>query len=529
MDHNQRGMGLTTILVVFTFFQLILVGIYNLSNLLEFNKSTALLAQEQLAISLAHSSSLASAAEFVELANKPGTEVFSLVRGEQIGSLDIPIKLPYDLEGTSGLELHHNIVKVANSQYFDKTKKESYGILEFQSQVRFDHSSFRSIDEKVSVYREYRTLFTGFPRPFNQMLFYINDPTGYLDGDEFNQLMAKGQLAVNTIDNEIQSLPTLAREAIDSLVEESPKFRDHPELSTIIELLENLEVSIELPFLVEYPKEFFLRSTSNKRFDATILKKPAEVLRGYRKLRESAPLASRVISDIEEKVSQIKYFNEDFEPETCRKDLEKYLKDNFNKVENLTEEIKANLTLLSDFQLEIEAFSKDGSIAAMESEPFNMEALREKAFFVLKGDNVQEQWIKIKDSMKLLNGIVFIDNLESDFKLEGKIQGKLTIVCSGNVSIDNLTSHREGRDHLNVLGFGDVRVSGQNRFNLFSQGQLKFINTRVEGVIYLAQSSNIPTGEALITFNPDNGLADDRNFYYFALGPRQIASIINGE
>ena len=120
MDHNQRGMGLTTILVVFTFFQLILVGIYNLSNLLEFNKSTALLAQEQLAISLAHSSSLASAAEFVELANKPGTEVFSLVRGEQIGSLDIPIKLPYDLEGTSGLELHHNIVKVANSQYFDK-------------------------------------------------------------------------------------------------------------------------------------------------------------------------------------------------------------------------------------------------------------------------------------------------------------------------------------------------------------------------------------------------------------------------
>ena len=122
--------------------------------------------------------------------------------------------------------------------------------------------------------------------------------------------------------------------------------------------------------------------------------------------------------------------------------------------------------------------------------------------------------------------IIAIPNL----KLSGKIRGKLTLVLTGDVFIDNLVSERPGRDHLNIISNGNITIQGSNRFNLYSENRLilRDSNTSLEGAVYVVNSNKFSFNNASISINEDNLIENDSALYYFALGPRTLATFVNG-
>ena len=132
--------------------------------------------------------------------------------------------------------------------------------------------------------------------------------------------------------------------------------------------------------------------------------------------------------------------------------------------------------------------------------------------------------------MSILNGIIYVDNSDSNLKLTGKIRGKLTLVLTGDVLIDNLVSERPGRDHLNIISYGNITIQGSNRFNLYSEKRLILRDSRtsLEGAVYVVNSNKFSFNNASISINEDNLIENDSALYYFALGPRTLATFVNG-
>lgn len=527
MRSNQRGVGLTIILVAFTFFELIMIGIYNYTNLSQLSKSSALLSKDQLAINLAHTNCKSSSDQFVEWANTPGKQEFDAVRNPEIKSLSQSVDIEHDSVGTTGIVLSESAVSTISHNLFGEDERESYGIMEFKSRAEFSRRGFRLIDKKVSVYREYRNVFTGFPRPFNQMLFFLKDPSKLLDGKEFNHYIKQSFSNVKTINYRLENLIEYTQETVADV----RKTYDFDYLDNIVNLIEQLSIDFEAPELSFYPDQFSLASRSiNSKLDLLILRDPQEIKRISARIEQKDRDAWIVFDELKSIIEQLVFHTEEFEVKATHDELEKHLFNRFQTVEEFANLQQQRLDKISDFQNSIIAVANTTFDAEKASDKFSLDVHRQKAFFVLKGNDIQSQWDQFVNSLPVINGTIFIDNVTTKVKLSGALKGKSTLVCSGDVDISDLKSEREGRDHINVIAHKNVTISGSNRVNLHVGSKLKMQpGSSVEGAVYLNEYNTDSNMNAVITTNQDNEIEDPSKLYYFALGPRTISTIVGGE
>ena len=524
---NKKGIALTVVLVVFTFFQLILIGIFNFMNISEMGKSSALLSKEQLAINLAYTNSSSISAEFANLANDPSSKEFKLIRDSAVKEFTRDVHLNHESIGSTGIDLSESTVESISRMSFGSNKKENYGILKFNSRAQFSRSGFRLIDEKVSTYKEYRIVFTGFIRPFNKILLFIEEPESLIDGEEFNNIIKDSFNNVIRIRHDLLNLKSFA----DQVVAEVREERDLPYLDEIVSIIKTLSVNFEAPAVNYYPKEFSLFSNSKTRIHLSILQKPEEVRKLTKKINLEAMETWITLNEIRSIIRELVFLTEEFEVKAIHDELEEHLELKFRNVQDFTDLQQRRLEMIHDFQTGVKALSKEKFDPEVASINFDSETLKEKAFFVLDKSNAEEKWRGIRENIPILNGIIYVDNRDSEFKLSGKIRGKLTLVFSGDVAIENLMSERTGRDHLNIISYGNINIQGRNRFNLYSDKNLilRDNNTSLEGSVYVVNSSRFSSNGSSINVNEDNLIENDTALYYFALAPRTLANIVNGE
>lgn len=520
-----RGMGLAVILVIFTFLELIVIGIFNYTNLSQLSTSSALLSKDQLAINLSHTNCNSSANRFVELANTPTKREFELVRNNQIVNLNQAIQTDHDSVGTTGIKLIESQVRAISQEFFGKDKRESYGILEFKSRAEFKKSGFRLIDQEVAVYREYRTVYTGFPRPLNSKLFFLEDADGFLDGNEFNGFIKKSLANIKTINDQLRQLKEYAQEVVTDIRQN----QEFEHIKNILRLIDDLSIDFEAPKIFYYPDHFSLSSISDTKFDFLVLDQPTKIREISRIIERKDADTWNVFTELKSILTQLVFESTEDEVQAIYEELREHLETKFQPVQDFVKLEQDRLNQISAFQSEVIALAKNVEDAQPRSELFDLDAMRKKAFFILKSENIQLEWDRFRSSMPVLNGIIFIDNPSLKLELSGAIKGKLTIVCSGEISLKDFQSEREGRDHLNVIAHSKVQISGFNRLNLHVGTQLKSSSgATIEGVVYLSALNPYEKQNALVNLNKDNKSTDPTRLYYFALGPRTLSTIING-
>ena len=374
--NNTKGIALTVVLVVFTLFQLILVGIFNFMNISEMGKSAAILSKEQIALNLAHTNSSSISAEFANRANNPATEEFKLVRTSPHKAFIRDIHMNHESIGSTGIDLTESTVLRMSRFPFGKSTKENYGILKFSSRAQFSHNGFRLIDENVSTFKEYRIVFTGFTRPFNKTLLFIEEPSSVVDGEEFNNIIKDSFNNIIRIKQELVDLKSF----VDEVVAEVREERDLPYLDEIVSIINTLSIDFEGPEVNYYPQEFSLFSTSKTRMHLSILKKPEEVRQLTNKINLAAMKTWITLNEIRSIIKELVFLTEEFEVRAINDELQEHLALKFRNVQDFADLQQQRLELINTFQNSVKALSKEKFSPELASINFDNATLKEKAF-----------------------------------------------------------------------------------------------------------------------------------------------------
>ncbi|MBT3785489.1 hypothetical protein HOF92_10965, partial [bacterium] len=381
----------------------------------------------------------------------------------------------------------------------------------------------------------------GPPRPFDQLSFYLHDYRGILNPSEGDQ--SDNNKIQSSIDDLSTRLPGIRQAYVDIL--ESMKKEWPPETAENIpyDQLEQLFTQPPLealpstvPFL--FPRDMVLYSQAEALdLDQLHLQKRVRLISaGIQQALVNAKVANLAL-------------------DACLLlSLKKDIKKNLQKCIILIKPMTLSMVELSKKHTErlnvYRGFQDTFQIATGDQKSkivkyFYKYKSREKSFWEKKAFYVldEEKQLDLSKAFEELitrytptNGVVFVKNPTKTLRVHSipQFEGKLVVVTSGKVVLQNISVKSPPQDLLTFISYGKMKLGGSIQASLGPMSEMEIAGTdlRIDGNLVLDRVINPEDLKGVLSYDPriasgttspDSDSNAKKSYYYVGFGPRAIA------
>ncbi len=523
---KRDGVGIFFVVIITLVVLVAFIGIFQMTFSRQVVDQVAKSSIGEVALILAESASNEALLQIRQAVNDQDSRYYNLFRkevlSEQAGSFPIEVELPetnklFEQKHYKRFFLDGFEAKVLFQRQFSQVPYERYGVIELKATVGTNLSLTEKVVRTIRTGCEFKIVLIGPPRPFDQVTFMVT---------ESNSLVRDANYRVQESSRELENATKDKKDFLDLLNSERGS------LTTL-----DVDKAIQELNKVNIPSKVYIDNRVHE------FKEPLTVLTVQETvdLKEVALLrrledATRAVADIADDYRR------------ARERLESNLGS-----EVVHETYRTTLSSWVDVHKErIETVRTFQNYFVEYSDPARQELSRfyykldksewqRKAFYTIKESfgNVNGQLDELRQKLKPLNGIVFIDNPNQTLNLEGakgNFQGRVILAVNGNVNIGGPPGTVSGGDLLTVVCYGSLSVDGLCRASLIANSRVSVgPSSRINGNLVIKEVRDISALQGTIIKDPrlysgrtvpgdTSGAYTD--YYYVALGPGETFRII---
>lgn len=534
-SNNRRGMGVFVVLISIILFSLFTFGLHNYLFVQRISQDVSVVSLGGIAAILAESAVSEAGAYIAQKMNTPGEMLFDKFRRQADGmsqfefEIDVPLSSNIIQEWPNwNFSLTGNQVqaKVLFQRPFKDIHYEKYGALQISAEVRVKSGFSTLVKRTISVTHEFKMALITTPRPFEQMTFYLNNVTGYINATEENGRIGASLDAVKN------NLPARRQAVFEELDRVHEKYG--VDVDQLKKIIQDKPLNQDIPPLKNFPADFSIYSTIPYFTDMRHLDLPSKIQEMEPKIQASITRVQNAVEKLWDTVVNA-IESKDMPSDSEIKGLAQEFADSTKELSDLHVE---RLKYYNIFQSQV-SFATGSLKTRLNNffDKFNTAAeWRTKAFHLIDDsmDDVNNVFNYLMSEYQPLNGIVFVDNSTQTLKIEDTaIFGKLVVVCSGNVELKNVSPYRDEEHSFTVISYGKMKLSGTVIASLCPMNgyELTSVSTTLKGNLVLPQvfdtkqfKGNLSYNELI--FSGTTSESSDMNaklpYYFIALGPRII-------
>jgi hypothetical protein len=531
---NRKGAGVFVVLIGIILFSLFTFGVHNYLFVQRVSQDVSVVSLGGIATVLAESAVAEASAYISKKINTPGEMLFDKFRRQSGGmshfDFDIAVPLSADIianwpKWNFSLTDGKVKVKVLFQRAFNDLNYEKYGALKISAEVKVRSGFTTLVKRSAETIREFKQVLVTTPRPFEQMTFYLNDITGYINPAEENGRIGASIDAINN------NLPARRQTLIDELDRVASEYG--ADTSPLKNILISKPLNQSIPPLKNFPADFALFSTLPYLSDLRYLDVPTKIQEmepGIQAAITRVQNATRAVWD--SIVAAIDASDQSasgvYGPMTEFADATKELSElhverlNYYSIfQSQTGFATGGLkTRLNNF------FAKFGTMAEWKAKAFHL--IDENI------DDINTAFSYIMSEYQPLNGIVFVNNPSQALRIENvSIFGKLIVVTSGDIELNNVVPYRNEEHLFTAISYGEMRLSGVVGGSLCPMNGYKIatVSSSLKGNMVLPKvfdstqfKGNLSYNEFI--FSGTTTTSSDSNaklpYYFMGLGPRTV-------